>query len=382
MNETATAAVQNPAFLAGEALGSSFRRLFRIISNQKHPTTLQFRKIRAVSTPDQRQYKFLDYAITNWAPHTKYITRKSSVWEKFERLATCFNETWNFHPWELGGRSPRSHLHSLFGWAVKGQHEPLLSIALSSKRDIMHVCNIPLVGESLPALHVASNLRDYEMVKILLGICNVNLQDEEGYTPLHHAAGKGHTTIARLLSSTKGVNVDVASKSHGTPLCLAASNGYEEIVLLLIERGANLEARVVASGQTPLSQAAGNGHYAVVELLIGNGAKLEVRDTDGRTPLSWAIQNGHETIMKLLEKGANSAEPRPRRPPSPRRHSSQSVRLSSAQPSPARTSSLRRPSTSRGPPRDEGRPRPKGRPRPTARGVLPTVNESEPLPPR
>jgi hypothetical protein len=229
VHETATATVQNPAFLAGEALGSSFRHLFRTPRNQKQLTTLQFCKIRTASTPDQKQYKFLDYAITNWALHTKYITHKSSVWEKFERLATCFNETWNFHPWELDGRSPRSHLHSLFGWAVKGQHEPLLSIALSSKRDIIHICNIPLVGESLPALHVASNLGYYEMVKIILGICNVNLQDAEGYGALPcyiTVTGKNNLGWTRFLC-TKASTTAPESNQSSRGLAAYAQHGQD-----------------------------------------------------------------------------------------------------------------------------------------------------------
>jgi Ankyrin repeats (3 copies) len=141
------------------------------------------------------------------------------------------------------------------------------------------------------------------------------------------------------------------------------------------------------SGQTPLTQAARNGNYAVVKLLIEKGAKLEVRDTDGRTPLSWAIKNGHETIMKLLEKSGNSAEPR--RPPSPTARPSttplSTARPSSARPSSARPLSARPPSS----PRPSSRSRrgyywklDEARPRSIAREVLPTVNESEPLPPR
>lgn len=122
-----------PIYLAGESLASPFGKLFSRMGKKKCSTSRLFPKIRSVSAPDRSQYRFLDYATTNWAPQTKRITRTSTVWEKFEQLALCFNESWNFHPWVPGGRSPRSHLHGLFGWAVKEQHEPLLSIALNSK---------------------------------------------------------------------------------------------------------------------------------------------------------------------------------------------------------------------------------------------------------
>lgn len=67
-------------------------------------------------------------------------------WEKFENLATSFNETWNVLRWIPGGRSKDSHLHGLLGWAVKEQHESLLSIALAAGPSLQHVCNLPPIG--------------------------------------------------------------------------------------------------------------------------------------------------------------------------------------------------------------------------------------------
>ena len=52
---------------------------------------------------------------------------------------------------------------------------------------MQQVCNLPLVDEKLPALHVASKLGYYEIVKSLLEICNVNSLDTEYFTALHHA---------------------------------------------------------------------------------------------------------------------------------------------------------------------------------------------------
>jgi len=96
----------------------------------------------------------------------KQISSLSLVWEKFENLATSFNETFP---------STRS-----LGWAVKEQHESLLSIALAVRPSLQHVCDLPLLSESLTALHVASKLGYENITRILLGFCEVDVRDDEG----------------------------------------------------------------------------------------------------------------------------------------------------------------------------------------------------------
>ena len=46
---------------------------------------------------------------------------------------------------------------------------------------------------------------------------DVNAEDEDGWTPLHGAAGKGHKEIAELLID-KGADVDAKTAKGVTPL--------------------------------------------------------------------------------------------------------------------------------------------------------------------
>ncbi|KAL7795967.1 putative ankyrin repeat-containing protein [Trichoderma ceciliae] len=309
--ETAVAA-PSPISLAQEAYRAGFAsglvKLFlRPPQTPKSPIVLPFRTIRTNSDPNRTKYKFLDYAIANWAVQTKQITRTSPMWEKFKQLATNFNETWNFHPWVSGGRSRDSRIHGLFGWAVKEQHEPLLSIARDAGSSLLRVCDLPLVGESLPALHLASKLGYKRIVEILLDFCDVNQTDQDRCTALHHAASKGHLEVCQLLSRKNKVKVDVESEYQCTPLWLAASNGHEEVVLLLIEKQANLEANDTALRQTPLSRAVENEHHAIVRLLLEKGAQIETRDANGQTPLMGAIKKLNRVMIEqLLEQGARA----------------------------------------------------------------------------
>lgn len=61
---------------------------------------------------------------------------------------------------------------------------------------------------------------------------NPNLGDEEGWTPLHHAVKRGHSTerIARLLAY--GASPDVRALDGSTPLALARSLGKRRLVEL------------------------------------------------------------------------------------------------------------------------------------------------------
>jgi ankyrin repeat protein len=299
-NVAAQVKIPDPISLAHEAITFGFtRRLLGFTEPQIRSTSLPFHTIRTASKPDWTKHRFLDYAVKNWALQTRDLSEQSPVWRRFQRLATCYNETWNFHPWVPSGRSLHSHLHGLFGWAVKECHEPLLSIALGFDRELQRVCNIPMTDEGLPALHIASKLGHITIVRILLGTCQVNLQDIEGYTALHHAARRGHYAIVQLFLMAKGIKLDTPSHSGFTPLWLAASNGHDSIVQLLLDSKANIETRACRS-RTPLSQAAVNGHYAAARVLILGGANIHPQDEDGRAPLSLALRGRNDSIIDLL----------------------------------------------------------------------------------
>ncbi|PON28229.1 hypothetical protein TGAM01_v202723 [Trichoderma gamsii] len=234
--------IPSPYSIALSVPGTGFfKALFRKSQNQTNTISLPLRTIPIPTAPSRAQYKFLDYAIANWAVHTRHIYCESLAWENFVQLAMHVNETWNFHPWVSGGRSKDSYLHGLFGWAVKERHKPLLSLVLGMKSSLHLVCNLPMVGEGLPAIHIASKLGYEDIIQILLEFCDVNNVDQDGCTPLHHAASNGHTDVARLFLHQKGIKFDVHSTTHCTPLWLAASHGYHDIVSLLIHKGARIE---------------------------------------------------------------------------------------------------------------------------------------------
>lgn len=234
-NATSLVRFPDPVLVAQKAVGFPFKnRLLGRNRSQGHSATISF-KIIPSSKPDGTKYRFLDYAIENWALHTRHITTESPVWDKYERLATTFSETWNFHSWVPSSPVPSSQIHAMFAWAVVERHEPLLSILSNHASELQHVCNIPVSEDGLPALHFASKSGWETGVQMLLGICDVNRQDKEGYTALHYAAVNGNLSTANMLMRKEEINVNIRSNTGLTPLRLAAKNGQDEVVEALLQ---------------------------------------------------------------------------------------------------------------------------------------------------
>ena len=192
---------------------------------------------------------------------------------------------------------------------------------------------------------------------------NVNLQDEPGMTPLHHAVSadwkRSHLKMIKLLID-RGANVRAIDDTHYTPLHLAsnketaqllidagadvnaktqrtgetllysaawgAAQGspksyemYLDLTKLLIAKGADVNVKLKSgsmikdnkpyrakSGETTLHQVArsySEEHASkVCELLIANGAKVNELNVKGQTPLDEALANGRNETAEFLRK--------------------------------------------------------------------------------
>ncbi len=120
---------------------------------------------------------------------------------------------------------------------------------------------------------------------------NVNLQDEPGMTPLHHAVnadwkGRNHKMVKLLID--RGANVKAIDDTHHTPLHWASN---KETVELLIDAGADVNAKTRRTGETPLYSAARNAaqgapksyqiYLDLTKMLIAKGAAVNVKLKSG-----------------------------------------------------------------------------------------------------
>ncbi|XP_075439085.1 caskin-2-like isoform X2 [Ascaphus truei] len=95
---------------------------------------------------------------------------------------------------------------------------------------------------------------------------NINHQDADGFSALHHAALSGGTELLLLLLETQAA-VDIKDGNGMRPLHYAAWQGWPEPVCILLRAAASANA-ASHDGQTPLHLAAQYGHYEVCETLL------------------------------------------------------------------------------------------------------------------
>lgn len=143
------------------------------------------------------------------------------------------------------------------------------------------------------------------------------VKDNDGRTPLWHAARKGHSKaclalfgLATDFSSARIDNrnsvqrvpfTDVfAADSHSlTPLHVAALNGHAQTCRLLLSHGASVNA-LDERGRTALTIAALSGHAVVCRLLLESSSDPICPGKDGRTPLWLASHGGHRSVVSEL----------------------------------------------------------------------------------
>uniref|UniRef100_A0AAR2LWJ4 Ankyrin repeat domain 6 n=1 Tax=Pygocentrus nattereri TaxID=42514 RepID=A0AAR2LWJ4_PYGNA len=119
-----------------------------------------------------------------------------------------------------------------------------------------------------------------------------------GRTPLHLAAYKGHTEVARILLKA-GCDLDIQDDGDQTALHRAAVVGNSDVISALVQEGCALD-RQDKDGNTALHEVAWHGFSQSVKLLVKAGANILAKNKAGNTALHLACQNGHTQSCKVL----------------------------------------------------------------------------------
>jgi ankyrin repeat protein len=166
--------------------------------------------------------------------------------------------------------------------------------------------NATTTNSSSTPLHLAVQAGDDSMVSLLLDRgAQPDSIDNNGCIPLHLASSSNQLRAVEALlqhsssSSSSRALVNAADQDGQTPLHLAADKGHRQVAACLIEAGADVNAR--ATGQiTPLHRAVIKGHWAVVQLLLDAGADPAAADGGGANGLQLAVFSGHTAILEQL----------------------------------------------------------------------------------
>jgi ankyrin repeat protein len=155
------------------------------------------------------------------------------------------------------------------------------------------------------------------LVRVLLDHgANANVEDSQGWTPLHHLFAIPDTSkdvlgVVRLLFERGAdVNAPNTCKDHVIPLHFASYRRHLELVRALLDHGANVHAEDVR-GWTPFYHVFANPDtskdvHGVAQLLLERGADVNTPDKDHSTPLHLASSRQRlDLVQVLLDNGAN-----------------------------------------------------------------------------
>lgn len=163
------------------------------------------------------------------------------------------------------------------------------------------------------ALHLSAERGYCDCVKILLKYkASVNVSDQEGKTALHlccRSAPEIFTEIqATIVVSnlvTAGASVSARDEDGMTPLHHAAISGRLDTARVLLEEGAHISSKD-SRGLTALHHSARNHQSSFIKMIVSKGLHVDVKDTKQLTALHHAIaSNSLEAVKALLEAGAD-----------------------------------------------------------------------------
>lgn len=147
-------------------------------------------------------------------------------------------------------------------------------------------------------LHLAAQGSHKDIVEYMLnnGASARTKTRDNGLTPLHEAESG---EVAELLINGKA-DVNVQDDWGMVPLHHASKNGFVDVIKCLTHYKAHLN-NIDGMGRTALHLAAQHGHVEVVQELASAGSDLHTKDQNRRTALDTAKMFGQKEVVKVLE---------------------------------------------------------------------------------
>ena len=134
---------------------------------------------------------------------------------------------------------------------------------------------------------------------------NINIVDENGYTPLMRLAFLGNLPDIQFLVDN-GANINYVPNKGMTALCCACLSNKIECVQYLIDKGAFVCTDLESQEHLPIFSATIADNPEIIDLLVQKGAQINAHASNGRLPIHTASRYGKINAMKyLVEHGAD-----------------------------------------------------------------------------
>ncbi|MBN1169937.1 ankyrin repeat domain-containing protein [Candidatus Micrarchaeota archaeon] len=198
----------------------------------------------------------------------------------------------------------------LHGSAIQKLFKAIENGRKSKVRHLIKEADVNLTNDNgdTPLIHAARNCRDVSILQILLNAkADAKKANNRGETPLMAAAERGNERSVNVLICHIRNN---AIRSEFKPKLKSRQERLELIRRFREDKKCDTVAEFINqtdnNGETALVKAIRNGKLGVFKLLISCGADLDIKTSDGNTLLMVAVQNKRNKIANvLLEKGAD-----------------------------------------------------------------------------
>ncbi|KAG9148251.1 hypothetical protein Leryth_012212 [Lithospermum erythrorhizon] len=206
-----------------------------------------------------------------------------------------------------------------FHLAVGNGHIEVLRLLLLKGADVNS-----LTKGGNTALHIAVEERRRDCLNLMSEMDMIR-NGYDGDTPLHIAANLGDEQMVKLLVQ-KGANKDIRKNIGKAAYDVAAENGYAKLfdtlrlgdslcvasrkgdvrtIHRLLEQGASINGHD-QHGWTALHRASFKGRLEAVRVLVERGIEIDAKDEEGYTALHCAVEAGHVDVIEfLIKKGAD-----------------------------------------------------------------------------
>ncbi|EFX71811.1 hypothetical protein DAPPUDRAFT_59776 [Daphnia pulex] len=149
-------------------------------------------------------------------------------------------------------------------------------------------------------LHIAVELNNLPMIKLLARSHKINNIDDHGHSALSIAVGRGIETAVDVLLQ-QDADITQLDNTGNSMLHIACTGKSENILRHMFEHFLDLNVRNLTE-ETPLHLACAMNNTAVVSELCARRADITAQDSRKRTPLMTAIMSGSQrSALVLLE---------------------------------------------------------------------------------
>lgn len=174
------------------------------------------------------------------------------------------------------------------------------SIAYASRHPLMGLTSEQSV---LDEWFNAARDGNFNTIKRLLDVVNINSQDKDGYTVLMLAAYFGDEKIVKFLLQNPKIDINIVNKDGDSVLHIACSQAHENIVKFLLDNPhLNINAQN-SCGDTALiivTSAVSGKRKNIFKLLLHAKINVNLKNNTELSALMFAVLGNNEESVKLL----------------------------------------------------------------------------------